>query len=154
LQFDDREELIAILAAFDSQLRAHFDIPRLDTEDMAYRFYCATGGLIGYLAKILREAEWAANADGRKFIKLEHLADACHEALWQLEDLQAMKNPFSHNFSVTPTADVLAMAQAVGTRNCDADGDIDDGDETQPILRKRRNPKRATTKLLQVMQPA
>lgn len=44
--------------------------------EMAFRFYCATGGLVGYIMTIILEAERLSIEANLPFIKLEHIAQA------------------------------------------------------------------------------
>lgn len=112
----DREEFIGILGAFDQSLSEHFNLPALSTEAMAFRCFYATGGLIGYLTKLLREAVWNALADNRTAITMEHLADAKKNAIWTIDGLPELINPFSKQFSAQPTADLLSDVLTIGAR--------------------------------------
>lgn len=44
---DERENFIGILQCFHRQLHSFIGLPELDSDPMAFRFWCATGGLIG-----------------------------------------------------------------------------------------------------------
>jgi len=50
---DDRAEFIGILKAFNSEISKYFDICELHNSTISFILYIATGGLIGYLTKIL-----------------------------------------------------------------------------------------------------
>ncbi len=71
---EQRNEFISILEAFQVEIGQYFDFPRFDTQEMAFRIYCGTGGLIGYLSKFLNKAVWNALDDQRKSISLEDFA--------------------------------------------------------------------------------
>ena len=73
---DLRGQFIDILECFHSSLD-QFDLPALDSDEMAFRFYCASGGLIGYVVKILRQAVWNATDSDSTVITLQNLACAC-----------------------------------------------------------------------------
>jgi DNA transposition AAA+ family ATPase len=111
---DHREEFIAILSAFQESLGAHFDLPKLDTDEMAFRFYCGTGGLIGYLTKVLRQSVWNALDDGRTSISLAQLESAHKESVWNTQQLTDMPSPFGRAFVSHPSEDVLAKVQTIG----------------------------------------
>jgi hypothetical protein len=49
--------------------------------EMAFRFYCASGGLVGYLMSIVREAERLAEKTLSQAIGIEHLAQAYNNAV-------------------------------------------------------------------------
>jgi len=112
---DHREEFIGILGAFQETLGAHFDLPALDSEEMAFRCYCGTGGLIGYLTKFLRQAVWNAIDATRKEISLDDLNAAHEEAVWMRDGLREISNPFSHRFPASPSDDLLARVIRIGT---------------------------------------
>jgi hypothetical protein len=106
----DRGQFMDILDAFAQSIGEHFRLPTLDSDDMAFRFYCATGGLMGYLVKLLRAAVWDAIADGRAAIKLQHFSAAYCKATWRHADV----DPFSARFSCRETPELLASARSVG----------------------------------------
>jgi hypothetical protein len=54
---------------------------QIDSHEMAYRFYCATGGLVGYLMEIIRESRRYAKLAHSQVIGLEHLAQAYRSAV-------------------------------------------------------------------------
>lgn len=108
-----REEFIAILAAFHSGLK-QFDLPKLDSDEMAFRFYCASGGLIGYLAKILRQAIWNALDDGKLQITLEDLAIAYQESVYKDEMATDLLNPFDRGFIVQVNDELLKRVSLIG----------------------------------------
>jgi hypothetical protein len=114
---NDRLEFMAIMDAFQEML-PDYDLPPLDSEAMAFRFYCATGGLIGYIAKILRQAIWDASFEERKIITLEHLASAFDKSVWKKASSD-MVNPFTDDFNAMPTKHIIAMAKSIGVAEDD-----------------------------------
>ena len=50
-----RGEFISILEEYHNQIAKDFNLPTLYSEEMAFRFFLATGGLIGYLLSGYRE---------------------------------------------------------------------------------------------------
>ena len=63
-----RREFRSILRSFDDELGKAYEIPKLYLDEMAFRFWCATGGLFGYLVKLLRSVVWLCRVNGRKQI--------------------------------------------------------------------------------------
>ncbi len=49
-----QREFISILEEYHSQIAKDFKVPTLHSDEMAFRFFLATGGLMGYLSKLLR----------------------------------------------------------------------------------------------------
>lgn len=114
---EHRGQFVGILHAFYEQLSAHFDLPVLSDEDTAFRMYCATGGLMGYLAKILRQCVWnTIDADARK-IEFEDIRVAAQQAVWEEESAIGIPNPFDRTHSFSPTTELLALVRRLGTRN-------------------------------------
>lgn len=112
---DDREEFSGILIGMGESLSA-FKWPQLDSPEIAFRFYCATGGLIGYLTKLLKQATWnALDADNRS-IGLPELSAAHHEALIKNDPaLQPGFDPFQRDFSCEMTEEIIHRVRAIGT---------------------------------------
>jgi hypothetical protein len=112
---DDRAEFTGILVGMGKILSA-FKWPKLDATAIAFRFYCATGGLIGYLAKLLKQATWNALDAGRHVIGLPELSAAHHDALIKEEPgLQPGFDPFQRSFNCQETEEVLQRVRAIGT---------------------------------------
>jgi hypothetical protein len=109
-------EFIACLSAFQEGLD-RFDFPALDSDEIAFRFYCATGGLIGYLAKILHQAcmnaQLKTTVDQRPVITMEDLSTAYIEAVWS-DAITPLMNPFAANFDTTPNSALVDMAKHIG----------------------------------------
>ncbi len=125
---DQRDEFIGILAAFQESIGAVFDLPRLDNSEMAFRCYCGTGGLIGYLTKFLRQAIWNALDSDTRSIGLTALLHAHDKAVWAKNGLVTFTSPFAKGFTTTPTDDLIARVKRIGTP----------ADELPAPLRRRR----------------
>jgi hypothetical protein len=106
-----RKEFRGILMTFYSTLSECYELPELHTEDMAFRFYCATGGLMD----ILRQAVENADEKNEKMILLRDLHLAHTQAIWQ-SPLGADKavHPFDRGFIPTETIELLDSAARVG----------------------------------------
>lgn len=111
---EHREEFIGILGAFQESLGEYFDLPALDSAEMAFRCYCGTGGLMGYLTKFLRQAVWNALDAGQKSISLADLANAHDAAVWSREGPLGISSPFSRSFFPLPSEELLAKVQRIG----------------------------------------
>ena len=110
-----RSDFLGILQGMRDALNM-FQMPDLGSEEMAFRFYCATGGLIGYVAKILKQAVWNATDAGECKIDLEGLGEAYREAVISEEkQLLTMPDPFTSEFSTIPDEAHLAKVREIGT---------------------------------------
>ena len=135
---EQREEFIGILQAFHQVLSQHFQTPEFQRESMAFRFYCASGGLIGYLTKILRRSVWHAVAAERNEITLEDLCDAHEKAVWCGRVPQRLPRPFTRGFKLIPTAELLSEVSLIGTVHVPAEES--DVPPAKPARSDRRKP--------------
>jgi hypothetical protein len=111
---EDRDAWLSILEGFSEQLSKHFDILPLDSQDAGFRLWCATGGLVGYLAMLLEQAVADALDERRQEISLRHLAAARKVALF---DEEANPPGFPSVLSATPvivTEELVALVKKVG----------------------------------------
>src|SRR5271157_2910418 len=131
-------EFIGILQAFHGVLSQHFQTPEFQQEAMAFRFYCATGGLIGYLTKILRRSVWHAAATEKREITLEDLCNAHEKAVWCGRIPQRLPRPFARNFKLIVTVDLLREVSLIGTVHVPADES--DIPPAKPARSERRKP--------------
>lgn len=111
---EQREEFIAILGAFQESIGEEFDLPIFTGDEMAFRFYCGTGGLIGYLSKFLRQAVWNAIDSNTNIINLRGLLLAHSQAIWVKDGPTGLPNPFDRKFSSAVTDDLLARIKKIG----------------------------------------
>ncbi len=110
---EEQGEFAACLESFQEGLKRYY-FPELGSDEMAFRFYCATGGLIGYIVKILYQACLNAQMANTQTITMQNLAIAYEEAVWT-DTVRPLKNPFSANFDASPVERLLEMAKQVGT---------------------------------------
>jgi hypothetical protein len=82
---------------------------------MAFRCYCATGGLIGYLSAFLQQAVWDALADSRRRITLDNLNIAYERSIWDPRVFDGLPQPFAHAFGMEPSVDLLHRVSKIGT---------------------------------------
>jgi len=94
---ESRTAFVALLRAFQKRL-SMFEIPKLTGSEMALRVYLGTGGLIDFIAKILKQIVWDAMDRGSRKVTLKDMETAWSRALWDAEKLG--ENPFSENFEV------------------------------------------------------
>lgn len=109
---NSQHEFLRILKGFERALEG-FKLPSISSENIAFRFFCASGGLIGYVVKILKQAVWDAVDDKRNEITMRDLEVAFDKAVW-LEVVTLFKNPFSIAFDPTPTIALLDQVLAIG----------------------------------------
>lgn len=108
-----REEYFAILSAFNGELSKHLDMPDLASDEIAFRIYCGTGGLIGYVTKFLRQVVWNALDTSGRIVGLEQLSQAYKESI--LTEERSAVDPFQRGFAVESHVAALAKAALIGT---------------------------------------
>lgn len=115
----DRGEFLGILEAFNDSMSEFFAMPELGSEEMAFRFWCASGGLIGHLTKLLRQSVWDAFDAERGEITLDGFDAAHRSAIWAELGTVVKESPFDRGFSVQPTQEKIHMGFSLGVREPD-----------------------------------
>jgi hypothetical protein len=111
---EQRDEFIDILENFGDKISDEFETPELHSEQMAYQFWCATGGLLAHLSKLLRCSLRKALQENRKIIRLADFAAARETAMWLRGWEPGVPKPFDQDFSLVPSADVAACVRTIG----------------------------------------
>jgi len=124
---DSRLEFRHMLAAFNEAM-IPFSLPDLGSEEMAYRFFLASGGLTGYVVKILKQATWNVLDEGKTVITMADLETAYTDALWDEEQDVQKQNPFGKKLPTTQ--EMFEHAQQMGKAVI-----------TEPKRRRGRPPK-------------
>jgi hypothetical protein len=119
-----------------------YQIPPFSDESMAFRFYCATGGLMGYLSKLLKQVLRNADCQARKSILLEDIAHAYTQSIWRNEQLSNLHQPFSRSFELTGTAELLRNVATIGT--------TPDETSTAPDVRQRKQRLQPVNSMLRI----
>ena len=116
----DRREFKSIIGAFEAALKHEYHMPAFTSDSMAFRIFCATGGIIGYVSKLLREVVLAAVRDNRSIVTLEDLAEADKVASWDASLFERGFNPFDRDFPISEKDQendaLLHQVAQIGTR--------------------------------------
>jgi hypothetical protein len=129
LSQEHRRQFIGILGGFDSALRKFIDFPALNHEEMAFRLYCATGGLIGYLTKFLRQLTWDCDSNNKYSLNLSDFDNAYEKSLNHKLIGTEFIHPFAEDFIPQPTEDILKQVAQIGIR------------QPEPVAPRRRRNK-------------
>jgi Cdc6-like AAA superfamily ATPase len=111
-----RAEFRTILKEFHKEISKRYELPPLHSEAMAFRVYCATGGLMTCVASILRKAEMNATDSESKTISLEDLNVAHVQAIVSDAPPDERMRPFEESFSSMNPDIALSLADKVGKR--------------------------------------
>lgn len=108
----DQKEFISILSAFYKYIKQHCALPEIFLPENAIKFYCASGGLIGYVTLILDTAMIKAIHSGTP-ITFEILHNAWVDNVND-HTVWGSVSPFSEEFKVYEHADFLVKAKKIG----------------------------------------
>lgn len=111
-----RREFLGLLAGFNQLMAEEFTLPDLGNNDMALRFYLASGGLTGYVFNILRKTVWNVIDDERTNITLEDFDDG-YRSMVSSEDQQEI-SPFTRKFDLY-NGQAFEKATKIGLRSED-----------------------------------
>ena len=111
----EREQFKGILRCYEAEIIREYEIPSFSSESMAFRFHCATGGLMGYLSKLLKEVLRNADSRSTKSICLEDFALAHNRSMWRSEQLSRLPQPFSRSFELEETEELMRNVAKIGT---------------------------------------
>jgi len=100
LKTSEQSEFRSLLYSIQVNLKP-FSMPDMESEDMALRIYVASGGLIGYVIKILREVTALAIDQKTTNITLNLLGQAYQLSI--VDKIRDFGNPFTKSFCFTPT---------------------------------------------------
>ncbi|MGH8049826.1 MAG: TniB family NTP-binding protein [Arenimonas sp.] len=111
-------QFLGVLGGFQEGL-APFSLPDMQDETVALRFYLASGGLIGYVVKLLNRAIQDAIADKRTAIGLPELEKAFRRAISFASDIPAEEGPFVSKLIGTPPEEHRARCVKLATAEDD-----------------------------------
>lgn len=96
-----------VLRQFERELRP-FDMPALDSREMAFRVYLATAGRIGLVAKLLDRVIRNAIRAGTLQVRVEDFSRAYARAIWAADQFPVKGGPFGAAFNLLEGKDVRA----------------------------------------------
>jgi hypothetical protein len=112
---NSRMEFFGVLKKFEEAMKVFFDFPSFTTSEMAFRFYVASGGLIGYLVNLLNSIVWNAIDENRKVIELSHMRRNLIQSSWHFQSDLADIDPFGDQFSFTLSKSLASSISNIGT---------------------------------------
>ncbi|MDO9204066.1 TniB family NTP-binding protein [Methylotenera sp.] len=108
-----RMQFRGLLQAFQIEINP-FELPDIRSEELAYRFYISSGGLMGYVINIIESAMHLAIVNKRFQITIEDLMEA-HDVSTMESDRKFSNNPFNLR-AESASIDALAVsAKHIGT---------------------------------------
>jgi hypothetical protein len=116
LNADQQAEFRAVLTSFwQAMVDKGMLIPDLRKDEWAFRIFCATGGLIGYVKKFLTEIVIEAGLHPKKKLEIADFSDAHERFAITFEDLPTTGfDPFQPNLKLEWTPEIAAHVSAVG----------------------------------------
>lgn len=111
-----RRQFKGVLRAFALQLQP-FELPSLDSSEVALHMYLATSGRIGLLVKLLDRAVKTAVRKGTTKIRLEDLDVAFRRAIWFASDFPLQDGPFLSDILKCGADGVLDKVASLGSED-------------------------------------
>lgn len=111
-----RRQFRAILKAFAKEL-APFELPCLDSDDVAFRVFLATSGRLGLFAKLMDRAVKTAIRAGTTKIRLEDLAEAFTRSIWFSSEFPLDGGPFMANLDVLRVDEIVKKVATIAERD-------------------------------------
>lgn len=114
---EQKLQFAACQKGFLDHIETHFALEdNLRSSSFIFRCYCATGGLIGYLKRLLQEVVLSADTCKKTTIDIDDFDLAYGRYLCGIPELQNVDHrPFSKKFNPTPTDKLLALARLIGS---------------------------------------
>jgi hypothetical protein len=107
-------EFAECVDVFLGVMRKHMSIPNVDQENMYYRCYCATGGVMRLLKSLFSEVVLYAHKGGKKEVTLDDFDSAYLRYSCATPELRAVEyRPFKKSFQITPTEEIIATAELI-----------------------------------------
>jgi len=110
---ESKKEFIKILRCFDRYLDS-WTFPEIGSSRVAFRLYCASGGLMGYLVRVLRFAMEEAYDRGDTAVQMGDFATGYLEALWDSEEIEGLEGVFDPGTAFRVSNARLEAARRVG----------------------------------------
>lgn len=111
----ERQQFRSILRVFSKALSRAYDCPDLSSEEMGFRMYLATGGLMAYVVRLLKQVERDCITQAKGKVTLDDLDSAHLQAVWSAERNHALPRPFERRFQLNPTDEQLQAVRGIGT---------------------------------------
>ncbi|HSH71641.1 MAG TPA: TniB family NTP-binding protein [Methylophilaceae bacterium] len=116
----DRIDFRRILHSFQSVMD-EFSLPKLASEEYAFRFFIATGGLICHIKTILVEATWICMDKKSSVIELDDFAVAWQNVISIFaKNNQSNLNPFRATINLLDTIEIeklISFSKRIGSPN-------------------------------------
>lgn len=106
-----RDEFSAVVSAFEDEITKNFDSVELSNHEMTFRLYVATGGLIGYLWKFLRQVIVNATDSDSTTICLQDLDVAYKDSI----GVRSGPSPFDEEIKYRATKNLVEKVMTIGT---------------------------------------
>ncbi|HZX77385.1 TniB family NTP-binding protein [Lysobacter sp.] len=115
-----RRQFKAVLKAFAMELQP-FELPALESDEIALRLYLATSGRLGLFAKLMDRAVKTAIRHNTTAIRLDDLAAAFDRAIWYAPTFPLEDGPFGANLDLCRQDEILDQVRALAQQDAYAD---------------------------------
>lgn len=114
-----RTQFRAMLKAIQVSMKPHFSSIDLYPNEIAFRFYVASGGITGYVKAIIVEAAQRVYYRKQTEISLKDYADAYSVMEFALTIQGSKSNPFTQEVNISNLASMLRESKMIGIANID-----------------------------------
>lgn len=110
---NSRLQFQGLLKAFQKSMDP-FQLPDISSEDLAYRFYISSGGLMGYVINVIESAMHLAINEKKIYITVEHFMKA-HDLITMESNRKLSHNPFNLRADNSKIELLAETAKFIGT---------------------------------------
>jgi len=126
-------EFAGCVDVFLGVMSKYMKVPDIEQENMHFRCYCATGGVMRLLKNLFSEVVLYAHKDRKTEVTLDDFDAAFERSLCTTSSLQVpVYRPFAKGFPITPSKEVIATAELIAN-------------PPKPVPVRRRNVSRSGT---------
>lgn len=108
---EHRSAFSSMLKQFQAELSS-LDLPDLHSADWVFRIYCATGGVPGYVCRLLRGVVDIVALKGERSASLQEFNDAYRTFI--VDGSESLLSPFTRAFDGRMTAEAMKQARLIG----------------------------------------
>ncbi len=110
-----RLQFKGVLQEFSHQLHP-FELPDMSSDEIGLRFFLATSGRVGLLAKLIDRAVSRAIAQNTPKIRIEDLSNAYMDAIWSASQFPLEGGPFFASLEACSRRDVAQRVMGYATQ--------------------------------------
>jgi DNA transposition AAA+ family ATPase len=116
---ESRSQFRAMLKAIQTAMSSDFKVISLSSNEMAFRLFVASGGIIGYVKELIKEAALNAHLEDSAEINMQHFAEAFKTVEFAVDRDGTLENPFIERINPSNLASLISGSKSIGVSNID-----------------------------------